>query len=137
MNIRLRASASSDVGRHRRTNEDSFGFDMDRSLFVVCDGVGGAQAGELASRSAVDCVLSLFPAEICEGNAVAPALHVEGLNPHGNAARPRASLCLTVSLACSFIRVSTNAATCTGSTWARSRMPRAVQNAEICFTASM
>lgn len=61
MDIRIRAAALSDVGRHRRTNEDSFGFDMDRGLFVLCDGVGGRAAGEVASRSAVDCVLSRFP----------------------------------------------------------------------------
>ncbi len=74
MNIRIRASGASDVGRHRRTNEDSFGFDMDRSLFVVCDGVGGAQAGEVASRSAVDCVLGRFPDDIRDANAIAPEL---------------------------------------------------------------
>ena len=61
MDIRIRAAALSDVGRQRRTNEDSFGFDLDRGLFVICDGVGGRAAGEVASRSAVDCVLSRFP----------------------------------------------------------------------------
>lgn len=61
MDIRIRAAALSDVGRQRRTNEDCFGFDMDRGLFVVCDGVGGRTAGEVASRSAVDCVLTRFP----------------------------------------------------------------------------
>lgn len=61
MDIRIRAAALSDVGRQRRTNEDCFGFDLDRGLFVVCDGVGGRSAGEVASRSAVDCVLSRFP----------------------------------------------------------------------------
>ena len=61
MDIRIRAAALSDVGRQRRTNEDSFGFDLDRGLFVICDGVGGRSAGEVASRSAVDCVLSRFP----------------------------------------------------------------------------
>ncbi len=61
MDIRIRAAALSDVGRRRHTNEDSFGFDLDRGLFVVCDGVGGRNAGEVASRSAVDCVLSRFP----------------------------------------------------------------------------
>ena len=60
MDIRIRAAALSDVGRRRRTNEDSFGFDLDRGLFVICDGVGGGNAGEVASRSAVDCMLSRF-----------------------------------------------------------------------------
>ena len=74
MDIRIQAAASSDVGRHRRTNEDCFGFDMDRGLFVVCDGVGGANAGEVASRSAVDGVLNRFSAELPDSNAVAPEL---------------------------------------------------------------
>lgn len=67
MEIRIRAAAASDVGRVRRSNEDAFGFDLDRGLFVVCDGVGGARAGEVASQSAVDCVLGRFP-EALDGN---------------------------------------------------------------------
>src|SRR3712207_1464081 len=43
--------ADSDVGRQRQGNEDSL---FVRSpLFVVADGMGGAQAGEVASQMAV------------------------------------------------------------------------------------
>lgn len=74
MEIRIRAAASSDVGRKRRSNEDAFGFDLDRGLFVVCDGVGGNRAGEVASRSAVDCVLSRFPYDVATPHGGGPEL---------------------------------------------------------------
>ncbi|HEX2736329.1 MAG TPA: cyclic nucleotide-binding domain-containing protein [Polyangiaceae bacterium] len=46
-------AALSDVGKKRDHNEDSFLVDESLSLFVVCDGMGGHAAGEVASAIAV------------------------------------------------------------------------------------
>jgi serine/threonine protein phosphatase PrpC len=45
-------ASKTDVGRQRHTNEDNF-YDQP-PLFAVADGMGGAQAGEVASEVAID-----------------------------------------------------------------------------------
>ncbi len=55
--LRLRVSAVSDVGRHRKDNQDS-GFAGER-LLVVADGVGGQAFGDVASSTAVHLVRRL------------------------------------------------------------------------------
>jgi serine/threonine protein phosphatase PrpC len=59
MSLRIAEEAvRTDTGRQRNANEDSYF--TKAPLFVVADGMGGAQAGEVASKAAVES----FPAEL-------------------------------------------------------------------------
>lgn len=60
-----RASALTDTGRRRPQNEDTFV--CDPPLFAVADGVGGAQAGEIASRLAAATLEERLPESFGEG----------------------------------------------------------------------
>lgn len=58
----IEAFGLSDVGCVRQNNEDAFAIDPALGLCLLADGMGGAQAGELASRIAVDTVIEFLRA---------------------------------------------------------------------------
>lgn len=73
--VQLRYAGLSDVGRERAHNEDGFRcisqtmttsshdrepIQIDRGLFVLCDGMGGHEGGEIASSMALDLIAESF-----------------------------------------------------------------------------
>jgi serine/threonine protein phosphatase PrpC len=56
----LAACGFSHSGRQREENEDAFGSFIDARLFIVADGMGGHNAGEVASVMAVDALETFF-----------------------------------------------------------------------------
>jgi PPM family protein phosphatase len=62
MRITPVACGKTDVGRQRGHNEDAFVSEPDLDLFVVCDGMGGNNAGEVASALATTSLRNFFRA---------------------------------------------------------------------------
>lgn len=71
--VRYTAAAVTDRGRKRPSNEDAFGFSVEAGVYVVCDGMGGAAAGEIASSLAVDEVMRLLKGRSQESEDQLPA----------------------------------------------------------------
>lgn len=58
------------LSEKRPLNEDSYLADAGRGIFVVADGVGGAEAGEVASQTAVDVLNDAFRHKVDDGDDV-------------------------------------------------------------------
>jgi serine/threonine protein phosphatase PrpC len=80
----MEVGARSDTGCVRENNEDSYRVAPELNLFLLSDGMGGLDAGEVASRLAVDTIL-----EHCRAAEANPSLplsgeHVEGVSSASN-----------------------------------------------------
>ena len=53
---RLEIVGISDVGRIRERNEDAIDWDASLGVILLADGMGGSQAGDVASRTALQTI---------------------------------------------------------------------------------
>ena len=87
--LQTAAAAQSHSGRVRRSNEDSWSYALEVGLFAVCDGMGGAAGGEIASRAAIEALfehLGAVPAAQRTPELVAKAVCGANRRVYGRAA---------------------------------------------------
>jgi protein phosphatase len=79
---KMRAVGVTDTGRVREHNEDTIQFDPEIGLYVLADGMGGYNAGEVASGIAVKTIVNLVR-EALAREALAGPDRASGLNRPG------------------------------------------------------
>ena len=54
--MQLKAWCETDIGLHRKNNQDRFLIDQKHSLYALADGMGGHQGGDIAATVAIQAV---------------------------------------------------------------------------------
>ena len=85
MSLKVEVAGKSDIGCIRSNNEDNFGYDTRCGIFVVCDGMGGMAAGEVAAKIGVDIVIDYFRAAKSNGVQAPYGTRQEGVSERANA----------------------------------------------------
>jgi protein phosphatase len=107
----LRVAGDSNVGSVRTNNEDALIVDPARGLYVVLDGMGGANAGDIASQTARDTIhqrIAQAPAGISPRELIEAAIQAASAAVHGSAqlVRERHGMGTTV-VACLIVDAAT------------------------------
>jgi len=64
--VKLKAHGMTDTGKVRQQNEDSFILLPEQDLFIVADGMGGHNSGEVASQLTISAMKSFFEDDVLE-----------------------------------------------------------------------
>jgi protein phosphatase len=78
--MKLISSGRTDKGKKRKNNEDAFLADDGLALYVVADGIGGNEGGEVASRMAVEALSSALREQAAVGRSAAAS----GVSPEAD-----------------------------------------------------
>ena len=85
MSLRVRVGALTDTGRVRTINQDAYLVLEDLGLYVVADGMGGHQGGEVASQLAIEALRAAYVEQAADALADAIAEANERIYEAGSA----------------------------------------------------